>query len=51
MNTREALKKAKLLGLTVSNVHRTGEVRVQFPDGKYVTTSHPTRRKDCCRKL
>ncbi len=51
MNAREALRLAKDLGLEVKGVRRTGEVRVTFPDGRTITTAHPTRRKDCCALL
>lgn len=51
MNARDALRLARDLGLEVTDVRRTGEVRVRFPDGRSVTTSHPNRRKDCSAKL
>lgn len=49
MNAREVLRLS--LGLRVESVRRTGEVRVTLPDGRTVTTSAPSRRKDASAKL
>lgn len=51
MNAREVLAMARALGLRVEKVRRTGEVRVTLPDGRFVTTSDPSRRKDASKHL
>lgn len=51
MNTREAVRRLREMGVPVEEVRRTGEMRVRRPDGLFIAFAHPTRRKDASRAL